>query len=94
MRACFGRCVYVPKTFSAFRRHAGQKSVSAAASYEIERQMARKRMLQQLNVPRSRKAVAETYYWLAVRWRHFVVRRLHRSAIRGGVSVFDLQEAQ
>ena len=88
--SCFGRCVYVSKTFSAFRRHAEQKSLSGAASYEIERQMARKHMLQQLNVPKSQSVVAETYYWLAARSRHHVMRRLHHSAVRSGSSVHAL----
>ncbi len=38
-----GRCAYVPVTFSAFRRHMGQKSVSGAAAYRDEREAARRR---------------------------------------------------
>ena len=38
-----GRCAYVPVTFSAFRRHVGQKSVSGAAAYRHEREAARRR---------------------------------------------------
>src|SRR5438105_4962957 len=35
--ALAGRTGYVPFTFSAFRRHAGQKSISGSAAYERER---------------------------------------------------------
>jgi len=38
-----GRAGYVPVTFSAFRRHAGQKSISGSAAYEEERQRVRTR---------------------------------------------------
>ena len=32
-----GKCQYVPLTFSAFRRHAGQKSISGSDAYQNER---------------------------------------------------------
>ncbi len=38
-----GRSSYVPMTFSAFRRHAGQKSISGATAYKLERYSARAR---------------------------------------------------
>ncbi len=41
--ALAGRADYVPLTFSAFRRHAGQKSVSGSAAYEDERGRVRAR---------------------------------------------------
>lgn len=89
--SCLGCCVYVPTTFSAFRRHGGQKSVSGASDYEVERHMVRRRVLERLGVARPSRAMAEAYYWLSVRWRHHVARRLHRSSIPRGISVFDLR---
>lgn len=41
--ALAGRTGHVPVTFSAFRRHAGQKSVSGSAAYEVERKRVRVR---------------------------------------------------
>jgi glycosyltransferase involved in cell wall biosynthesis len=41
--ALAGRAAYVPITFSAFRRHAGQKSVSGSEAYLEERKRVRKR---------------------------------------------------
>jgi glycosyltransferase involved in cell wall biosynthesis len=41
--ALAGRTGYVPLTFSAFRRHAGQKSISGSAAYEDERKQVRAR---------------------------------------------------
>lgn len=38
-----GRCTYVPLTFSAFRRHVGQKSVAGASAYKAEREEVRLR---------------------------------------------------
>jgi glycosyltransferase involved in cell wall biosynthesis len=41
--ALTGNCRYVPLTFSAFRRHPGQKSLAGAAAYRAEREAARRR---------------------------------------------------
>jgi glycosyltransferase involved in cell wall biosynthesis len=41
--ALVGRAGYVPLTFSAFRRHVGQKSVAGSAAYDIERKRIRAR---------------------------------------------------
>ena len=41
--ALAGRTSYVPVAFSAFRRHAGQKSISGSAAYEDERKRVRAR---------------------------------------------------
>jgi glycosyltransferase involved in cell wall biosynthesis len=41
--ALAGHAGYVPLTFSAFRRHSGQKSISGSAAYEDERRRARAR---------------------------------------------------
>jgi glycosyltransferase involved in cell wall biosynthesis len=38
-----GRAGYVPVTFSAFRRHAGQKSISGLSAYQVERRRVRAR---------------------------------------------------
>ena len=41
--ALAGRTGYAPVTFSAFRRHEGQKSISGAAAYADERRRVRAR---------------------------------------------------
>jgi glycosyltransferase involved in cell wall biosynthesis len=43
--ALAGHAAYVPRAFSAFRRHGGQKSISGSAAYEIERKHVRARAL-------------------------------------------------
>jgi len=43
-----GRTSYVPTAFSAFRRHQGQKSLSGAAAYHIERLRVREREMDAL----------------------------------------------
>jgi glycosyltransferase involved in cell wall biosynthesis len=40
-----GRAAYVPLAFSAFRRHAGQKSISGSLAYQTERRRVRTREL-------------------------------------------------
>ncbi|QIP01735.1 glycosyltransferase family 2 protein [Bradyrhizobium symbiodeficiens] len=42
-----GRTRYVPVTFSAFRRHVGQKSVSGSSAYDVERKQVRARELRE-----------------------------------------------
>jgi glycosyltransferase involved in cell wall biosynthesis len=44
--ALAGRATYTPVTFSAFRRHAGQKSISGSVAYEQERWRVRARELE------------------------------------------------
>ena len=44
--ALVGRSKYVPLTFSAFRRHVGQKSIAGSAAYATERSGARRRGLE------------------------------------------------
>ena len=85
-----GKCVYVPKVFSAYRRHPGQKGATEAEQYEAERQACRKRMLTQLDVPVPKRLVLEPVYWFAVRWRHHVARRFHRQEIPAGTTTAGL----
>jgi len=41
--ALAGRSAYVSRTFSAFRRHGGQKSISGSSEYQMERRRVRQR---------------------------------------------------
>jgi glycosyltransferase involved in cell wall biosynthesis len=52
-----GRSEYVPMAFSAFRRHAGQKSISGAAAYHKERFTVRAREIRACNSTWIRKAI-------------------------------------
>lgn len=85
-----GRYTYVPKMFSAYRRHDGQKGVTGATQYEAERQVCRKRMLSQLGASELQRLAFEPLYWLLVRWRHHIIRRFHRSTIPAGTVVTSL----
>lgn len=55
--ALAGRAGYVPVTFSAFRRHAGQKSVSGSAAYEDERRRVRAREIGAFSAASMQKAL-------------------------------------
>lgn len=64
--ALAGRASYVPITFSAFRRHAGQKSIAQSKDYEVERQSVRQRELSALHLDRRHIALWQLPYRLAV----------------------------
>ena len=46
-----GQALYVPKIFSAFRRHENQKSISDAMPYKTEKEQCRQQMFTSLAVP-------------------------------------------
>lgn len=64
-----GESQYVPLTFSAFRRHAGQTSVHHAKGYKVEREECRQREMAKQTNQNWQQAILNTYYWLLVRWR-------------------------
>lgn len=53
--ALVGRSSYVPATFSAFRRHQGQKSISGVSTYVAERYEARSRAVASCKLSRPRR---------------------------------------
>jgi glycosyltransferase involved in cell wall biosynthesis len=67
--ALAGRTEYVPIAFSAFRRHPGQKSISGAPRYRVERQQVRARELARAAGPAWAKWLARGGQAVAVRWR-------------------------
>lgn len=69
-----GVCKYIPVTFSAFRRHSGQKSISGADKYFEEREACRQQGLSRVGVPVIRKALLSIYYWIFLRFRARVLR--------------------
>lgn len=85
--SCGGRCVHVPRIFSAFRRHEGQKSVKGAAAYEAERQACRRRALAREGVSLAARLAFEPAAWTVVRWRQHVRRRVRRGAVPVGALV-------
>jgi glycosyltransferase involved in cell wall biosynthesis len=88
--ACHGHCLYIPKTLSAFRRHLQQKSVAHSRKYQIERNLARKRVLQKLGTSAPKRAMGELYYWLIVRIRHHLVNRVRILPSNPGTHVCEL----
>ncbi len=86
-----GRSAYVPRVFSAFRKHAGQKSVAQQVDYESERRRWRNRMAEKLGVSALKRFFFGTIYWVAVRWRHFVMRRLRDRPQPAGTHISDLR---
>jgi glycosyltransferase involved in cell wall biosynthesis len=82
--AMTGKTAYVPKAFSAFRRHAGQKSISGAPAYKRERAAVRRRELDRAGHSAASRALRTAWHGLAVRWRVRVTqRRWQRDDLRG-----------
>lgn len=67
--ALAGRTGYVPVTFSAFRRHAGQKSISGSAAYEEERKQVRAREIEAYRAAPTLKALHRGINRVAMRAR-------------------------
>jgi glycosyltransferase involved in cell wall biosynthesis len=79
-----GHCLYVPVAFSAFRRHAGQKSIAGAGKYKRERGEARRRALQRMPGSRAGHALRSAVRQAGVRWRvHVRQRAWHRHDLAG-----------
>jgi GT2 family glycosyltransferase len=79
-----GKAVYVPSAFSAFRRHAGQKSISGAAAYREERERVRRRELAKERNSAVARAARLTWNGLAIRWRVRVMQPMwKRPDLRG-----------
>jgi glycosyltransferase involved in cell wall biosynthesis len=64
--ALSGRAEYVPFTFSAFRRHAGQKSIAGSREYENERRSVRTREIDACRSALVQKAFCRTINRVAV----------------------------
>ncbi len=88
--ACAGRCSYVPIVFSAFRRHANQKSIASRGRYEAERQACRRRMLARQGVSSLNAFVCSTCFWWLGRMRHHVGRHLSAGWVSPGGPVQGL----
>lgn len=85
-----GKYSYVPKIFSAFRRHDKQKSILENGEYERERQFCRHRMLRELEIPAFKRLGLGLVFWIMVRWRHHIASRVHISSIKLGGPVSQL----
>jgi glycosyltransferase involved in cell wall biosynthesis len=70
-----GKAAYVPKAFSAFRRHAGQKSILGARAYRDERARVRERELARASHSTVQRVTRGLYQGFAVRWRARVTQR-------------------
>ena len=82
--ALHGRCQYVPLTFSAFRRHAGQKSISGSDAYQNERVKLRRDVLDRLPGSQLEKSLRLLWHGAAIRWRvHVSQRRWRRPDLVG-----------
>ncbi len=73
-----GRTRYVPLTFSVFRRHGGQKSISASDAYRQERIGLSRATLGQLPGSGLGKSLRLLWHGATVRWRAHVSQRCWR----------------
>lgn len=64
-----GECRYVPKIFSAFRRHGEQKSQSGALAYKREREACQEREVTRQTKGAFHDLAKKLYYWPATRLR-------------------------
>jgi glycosyltransferase involved in cell wall biosynthesis len=85
-----GRSSYVPVTFSAFRRHEGQKSISGAASYKLERRAARVREMARYPGAQSLKLFRRIVYRGAMTVRARTAPLIWRQRHLAGRLVTDL----
>jgi hypothetical protein len=82
--AMTGRTTYVPKAFSAFRRHSGQRSIAGASAYKGERAAVRRRELERAQGSALAGGLQTAWHGFAVRWRIRVSqRRWTRPDLRG-----------
>ena len=86
-----GKSGYVSTVFSAFRRHSGQKSVAQRVDYEFERRRCRRRLMEQLRVSVCKRLFFGYAYWVAVRWRHFVLQRFRDQPQPAGTHIKHLK---
>jgi glycosyltransferase involved in cell wall biosynthesis len=89
-----GTTGYVPMTFSAFRQHAGQKSIVDSVPYQAERVSVQHRELDRLPGSALKKSLGLLWHGAAIRWRvHVSQRRWHRPDLVGRL-VSELSCAQ
>jgi len=67
--ALSGRARYVDRTFSAFRKHEGQKSIAGLNHYKMERESIRLRTRKKIRVSVVRDVMLSLYYWFFLRLR-------------------------
>lgn len=89
-----GRAAYVPYTFSAFRLHTGQKSVSGTHEYERERRRRRREELSRLHEPAAVSLAKRIVVRNMMRVRARVVPRLWQRKDLFGVPVETLRCAR
>lgn len=85
-----GRCRYVPMAYSAFRQHAGQKSIAGARRYRDERAATRAREIERSGAGGLAGRMRDVIESLAVRWRIRVMQRRWTRADLAGTPVSDL----
>lgn len=89
--ALAGRAKYIPKAFSAFRRHGGQKSISGAMAYHQERFSVRARELDASGVPWASKMFHSAINRVAMSSRARLGPLLWRKPALVGRLVMELQ---
>jgi len=76
--AMHGICRYVPLAFSAFRRHAGQKSISGSDKYRKERMDLRRAELDGLPESKLGQSLRCAWHEAAIRWRVYISQQRWR----------------
>ncbi len=84
-----GKTIYAPFIFSAFRKHACQKS-SSSKKYKQERQLIQKRMMPQ-KTSRFSSYLLESIYTYKARWRAYVGSKFTIKKVSKGTIVDNLR---
>lgn len=89
--ALHGKTAYVPKAFSAFRRHAGQKSIAGASAYRDERERVRRRELAKEGNSVVARSARLAWNALAIRWRVRVMQHVWKRRDLEGRPIGELR---
>jgi glycosyltransferase involved in cell wall biosynthesis len=82
-----GRCLYVPKVFSAFRLHGGQISIARKREYSAVRSDSRSRVRRELGVGFFKWTLLNMFYFVWLRLEVHLLNRLRRQVITSGTDV-------
>ena len=92
--AWHGRTTYTPTVYSAFRRHAGQKSIAGSLEYKREQKGIQVRMTKIIDIRPFIVMIVKPLCWFHVRWRYYVAQRFFRTWVKPGSSALAMNAVE
>jgi glycosyltransferase involved in cell wall biosynthesis len=89
--AVAGKTQYSPYTFSAFRRHENQKSISGGREYKEEKKRSQKSIQHECDDTWLKQILKKIYYWLYVRIRVRFIQKAIRNDKYNGLDISEVQ---